>query len=121
MGPIDPEGTIGKVILAGVLACVASWAGLIVLLVRIITPPGDHVAAGVLLVWAALSTALMATTQVVPLEGSGWPRVFWTVVLAPAVPLIAAGVYAWRWTRPLRQSRADRRRMAARAMHDRRL
>lgn len=125
MGPVDPKGTIGKVILAGMLACVASWAGLIVLLVRIITSPGDHhLAASVLLAWAALTAVLVATpvgTRLVPRAGSGWQRVVVTVVLAPAVPLIAAGIYVWQRTQPFRQSRADRRRMAAHAMHDRRL
>lgn len=62
MGSIDPKGTIGKVILAGMLACVAAWAGLIVLLAQIITSPGGDVAAGALLVWAALTAVLLCTT-----------------------------------------------------------
>jgi hypothetical protein len=120
MGPIDPKGTIGKVILAGMLTCVASWAGLIVLLVRIITSPGDYVAVGVLLAWAALTAVILATRRV-PWDGSDWRSVVVTVVLAPAAPLIAAGIYVWQRTQPFRQSRANRARMAARGMHDRRL
>jgi hypothetical protein len=120
MGPIDPKGTIAKLILAGMLACVASWAGLIVLLVWISMSPGNYVAAGVLLAWAALTAVVVATgagTRFVPLADSGWQG----VVLAPAVLPIVAGIYVWQRTQPFRQSRADRRRLAGRAMHDRRL
>ena len=121
MGPVDPKGTIGKLFLAGLLACVGSWAGFIVLLLRVIRSPGDHVALGVLIAWAALAAVLVATVQLVPWVGFSWVRVVDTVVLAPAAPLIAAVTYVWTHSQPFRQSRAHRRRMAAQEMHDRRL
>ena len=119
MGVVDPEGSIGKVILAVMLACVASWAGIIVLLVRIIASPGDPIAEYVLLGWMGLTVVLVATlagTSLAARAGTGtaWLRIALVIILAPASPLLAAGVYVWRRTQPFRQSRVHRRRMAAR-------
>jgi hypothetical protein len=55
---------VGQVILAGMLACVASWAGLIVLLVLIITSPGNHLVEGVLLGWVALTVVFAAVPSI---------------------------------------------------------
>jgi hypothetical protein len=102
---------LGLIILAGMLACVASWAGLIVLLVLIITAPGNHLAEGVLLGWMAVTVVFAAIpeTGISSLgawAGTGWRR----IVLTPALPLILAGIYVVRRTAPFRQSCADRRR-----------
>ena len=103
---------LGQIILAGMLACVASWAGLIVLLVLIITSPGNHLAEGVLLGWVALAVIFAAVPEIGESSlggwwaGMGWQR----IVLTPALPLILAGIYVWRHTAPFRQSRTDRRR-----------
>jgi chromate transport protein ChrA len=100
---------IGGVIVAGMLACAASWAALIVLLVLVITSPADRLAEDVLLGWLALTVVLVATQSRTTL--AKWPRTGWYgIVLAPAFPLIVAGIYAWQLSRPIRQSRADRRR-----------
>lgn len=105
---------IGRIILAGMFACVACvalWAGLIVLLVLIITSPGNYLAEGVLLGWVALMVVFalleIGESSLGRWAGTGWqPRIF----LTPALPLIIAGIYVWRLTAPFRQSRADRRR-----------
>ena len=117
MGAVDPKGGIGQVILAVILGCVASWAGLIVLLVLISTSSGNHVAEIVLLGWMALTVALVAALVGTPLAarvGTGWQRIVLVIMLVPALPLLAVGLYVWKRTQPFRQSRADRRRMAAR-------
>jgi hypothetical protein len=102
---------LGQIMLAGMLACVASWAGLIVLLVLIITSPGNHLAEGVLLGWVALAVVCAALLEIGESllgrwAGTGWQQ----IVLIPPLPLIIAGIYVWRLTAPFRQSRADRRR-----------
>jgi hypothetical protein len=102
---------VGQVILAGMLACVASWAGLIVLLVLIITSPGNHLVEGVLLGWVALTVVFAAVPSIAESSLGGWAGNGWQrTVLAPALPLILAGIYVVRLTAPFRQSRADRRR-----------
>jgi hypothetical protein len=98
---------LGQVILAGMLACVASWAALIVLLVLIITSPGNHLAEGVLLGWVALAVIFAALPQIAESSlgewwaGTGWRR----IIVTPALPLILAGICVWRHTARFRQSR----------------
>ena len=97
---------LGQVILALILAVVASWAGVIVLLVLTITSPGDHIAEGVLLGWVVLAVVTAAARQVAESSsGAGWK---W-IVATPALPLILAGIYVVRRTAPLRQRRRLRR------------
>jgi hypothetical protein len=98
---------LGQIILAGTLACVASWAGLIVLLVLIITSPRNHLGAGALLGRVALAVVFAAVPEIGESSlgkwaGSGWRR----IVLTSALPLMLGGIYVWRHTAPFRQSRA---------------
>lgn len=114
-GPVgfQAKGLV-EAILAGLFACVASWAGMIFLLVLTIRSPGDHLAEGLLLAWVALVMACYVAQEIGGSSGIG--QVWWLgILLVPGLPLILPAIWLMHRTAPLRQRRRQRRWQRQRA------